>query len=47
MQTDAAFVQAISKGDKAALEKLVDADFTWTDYNGKTLADLAGCSSDG
>lgn len=37
MQADAAFVQALAKGDKAALEKLVDADFTWTDYNGKTL----------
>ena len=37
-QFDRAFVQAISKGDKAdkaALAKLLDADFTWTDFEGK------------
>lgn len=37
MQADAAFVQALAKGDKSALEKMLDAEFTWTDYNGRTL----------
>jgi hypothetical protein len=35
-QADRAFVQAVGRSDKAALEKLLDADFTWTDFNGKT-----------
>jgi hypothetical protein len=35
-QADHAFVQAVSTGDKLALEKLLDADFTWTDFEGKT-----------
>jgi hypothetical protein len=34
-QADAAFVQAIAKADKSALEKLLDADFTWTNAEGK------------
>jgi hypothetical protein len=37
MQTDRQFVQAAVKGDAAALGKLLDADFTWTDTEGKTL----------
>jgi hypothetical protein len=36
MQADAAFAKAVAKVDKSALEKLVDADFTWTDAGGKT-----------
>ena len=35
-QADRAFVQAVAKADKAALEALIDADFTWTDFEGKT-----------
>jgi len=38
IQADRAFTQAVAKGDKAALEKLLDAEFTWTDYEGKTQA---------
>jgi Domain of unknown function (DUF4440) len=37
LQTDRAFVEAVAKADKTALEKLLDADFTWTDFEGKTL----------
>ena len=37
LQADRAFVEAVAKGDKPALEKLLDADFTWTDLDGKTL----------
>jgi hypothetical protein len=37
LQADRAFVQAAAKGDKPALERLLDADFTWTDLDGKTL----------
>jgi hypothetical protein len=36
-QADRAFVQAVAKADKAALDLLLDADFTWTDFEGKTL----------
>jgi len=36
LQADHAFVQAISKSDKASLGKLLDADFAWTDSEGKT-----------
>ncbi len=35
-QADRAFVQAVAKADKSALDKLLDADFTWTDFEGKT-----------
>jgi hypothetical protein len=37
LQADQAFVEAIDRGDSAALDRLLDADFTWTDSNGKTL----------
>jgi len=37
MLADRAFVQAVSKGDAAALGKMLDAEFTWTDTEGKTL----------
>ena len=35
-QADRAFMRAVMKADKAALETLLDADFTWTDFEGKT-----------
>ncbi|HXA82422.1 MAG TPA: hypothetical protein VNY56_04905, partial [Methylomirabilota bacterium] len=38
MQADRQFVQAAAKADSAALGKMVDANFTWTDADGKTLA---------
>jgi hypothetical protein len=34
---DQAFVQAVATSDQPALEKLLDTDFTWTDFEGKTL----------
>jgi hypothetical protein len=36
LQSDHEFVRAVSKNDKAALAKLLDEDFTWTDATGKT-----------
>jgi len=36
LQADHALLQAIAKGDKAAADALLDADFTWTDRTGKT-----------
>jgi hypothetical protein len=36
LQADHSFLQAIAKADKAALEKFLDADFTWTNSDGKT-----------
>jgi len=48
MQADRAFVQAAAKGDAAALGKMVDAEFTWTDVEGRENADgggsFAGCA---
>jgi len=38
VRADRAFVQAVAKEDKAALEQLLDADFTWTDFEGKTAS---------
>jgi hypothetical protein len=44
---DHEFVDAAAKGDKEAVSKLLDADFTWTDAEGRTytksetLSDLA------
>ncbi|MBZ5527284.1 MAG: nuclear transport factor 2 family protein [Acidobacteriia bacterium] len=37
LPSDRALVQALAQSDKPALEKLLDADFTWTDSAGKTL----------
>jgi len=37
LHADREFVQAAAKGDTAALDRLLDADFTWTDATGKTL----------
>ena len=34
-QADTAFVQAVAKADKSALDKLLDADFTWITAQGK------------
>jgi hypothetical protein len=34
-EADRAFVQAVAKADKPAMEKLLDADFTWTDFDGQ------------
>jgi hypothetical protein len=34
VQADHALLQALEKGDKAAAEKLLDADFTWIDPDG-------------
>jgi ketosteroid isomerase-like protein len=36
LQEDREFVRAAAKGDKEAVGKLLDADFTWTDAQGKT-----------
>jgi hypothetical protein len=36
-QADQAFVAAVGSGNKAALGKLLDAQFLWTDVDGKTL----------
>jgi hypothetical protein len=38
LQADREFVQAAAKGDSAAVAKLLDADFTWTDADGKTFS---------
>src|SRR5580692_3523217 len=35
LQADHEFVQAAASGNKAAISKLIDADFTWTDAEGK------------
>lgn len=51
VDADHAFVQALSKSDKAAAGKLLDTDFTWTNTEGKTvgrsaaLADLSALAS--
>jgi hypothetical protein len=37
-QTDHAFVQAAAKQDSEEIGKLLDADFTWTNAAGKTIA---------
>jgi hypothetical protein len=37
LAADRSFVLAVSKSNTATLDKLLDADFTWTDANGKTL----------
>jgi len=38
LQADREFVQAAAKSDSAALGKLLDQDFTWTDADGKTIS---------
>jgi len=36
LQADREFVRAAAKGDKEAVGKLLDADFTWTDAQGQS-----------
>ena len=36
LQADREFVQAAAKGDTATVGRIIDADFTWTDADGKT-----------
>jgi len=38
LQADASFARAIAKRDAAALDRMLDADFTWTDGAGKVLS---------
>lgn len=38
LPADGEFVRAAAKGDSAAVAKLLDADFTWTDDAGKTFS---------
>jgi hypothetical protein len=38
LQSDHDFVQAAAKADKAAVAKLLDTDFTWTDADGRSRA---------
>jgi hypothetical protein len=38
LQADREFVQVVAKGDTASVAKLLDADFTWTDADGKTFS---------
>jgi hypothetical protein len=36
IRADRDFVQAVAKADKLSIEKLLDAGFTWTDFEGRT-----------
>ncbi len=36
LHADQAFVEAVNQADGAALDRLLDNDFTWTDFEGKT-----------
>lgn len=45
LQADREFVQSAAKGDSAAVAKLLDADFTWTNADGKTLSGAEVLSS--
>ena len=38
LEADREFVKAAAKGDSGAVAKLLDADFAWTDADGKTLS---------
>lgn len=38
LKADREFVQVAAKGDSPAVAKLLDADFTWTDAEGKTFS---------
>src|ERR1700704_3024045 len=37
LQADLDFAQAVAKSDKAAVDKLLDNDFTWTDSEGNSF----------
>jgi len=41
-QTDQALMSAVTKGEKAAANKLLDANFDWTDVDGKTTTGSHG-----
>jgi hypothetical protein len=38
LQADHTFVEAVAKGDSTKLKSLLDADFTWCDFDGKVLS---------
>ena len=40
-QADQGFVAAVGAGDKAAVGKVLDGDFSWTDVDGRTLTRAA------
>ncbi len=40
LEADHAFVRAVDAADRPALDGLLDRDFTWTDFQGKTLSDI-------
>ena len=42
IQVDQTLIGAVTKGDKAAVNKLLDANFAWTDVDGKTVAGAQG-----
>jgi hypothetical protein len=44
-RADRVFVEAVAKADKAALETLLDTDFTWTDFEGRTSSKVAALRS--
>src|SRR5271170_7128346 len=37
LHADQALIEALTRADRAAMEGLLDKDFTWTDFEGKTL----------
>lgn len=41
-QADQSLVAALIRGDKAAVNKLLDANFAWTDVDGKTISGSQG-----
>jgi hypothetical protein len=36
LRADQAFIEAVNRADGAALDRLLDTDFTWTNFEGKT-----------
>ena len=36
LHADRALVEAVNRADRAAMDRLLDNDFTWTDFEGKT-----------
>ncbi len=37
LHANQAFIEAVNRADRTALDGLLDQDFTWTDFEGKTL----------
>ena len=37
LQADRSFVEAVARTDKSAIERFLDVDFTWTDFEGRTV----------